>query len=57
MDDAETQDIARFSSCRPIMDDAEIQDIAQLMWEAPFAVLSHDLEESSDAPKYVTMLK
>lgn len=39
------------------MDDAEIQDIAQLMWEAPFAVLSHDLEESSDAPKYVTVLK
>ncbi|KAL3134759.1 hypothetical protein ABBQ32_007752 [Trebouxia sp. C0010 RCD-2024] len=37
---------------KPIMDDAEIQDIAQLMWEAPFAVLSHDLEESSDAPKF-----
>ena len=43
--------------CRPIMDDAEIQDIAKLMWEAPFGVLSHDLEESTDAPKYVTMLK
>lgn len=39
--------------CRPIMDGAEIQDIAKLMWEAPFAVLSHDLEESPDAPKYV----
>ena len=46
-----------FCLCRPIMDNAEIQDIAKLMWEAPFGVLSHDLEESADAPKYVTMLK
>lgn len=33
------------------MDDAEIQDIAKLLWEAPFGVLSHDLEDDPDNPK------
>ena len=36
---------------RPIMDDAEIQDIAKLLWEAPFGVLSLDLEEDAETPK------
>ena len=44
------------SLCRPIMDDAEIQDIAKLLWEAPFGVLSLDLEEDPETPKYVVTL-
>lgn len=27
------------------MEDAEISEIAKLLWEAPYAVLSHDLQE------------
>ena len=27
------------------MEDAEISEVAKLMWEAPYAVLSHDMEE------------
>ena len=38
------------------MDDAEIQDIAKLLWEAPFGVLSLDLEEDPETPKYVVAL-
>ena len=38
------------------MDDAEIQDIAKLLWEAPFGVISLDLEEDPETPKYVVML-
>lgn len=37
------------------MDDAEIQDIARLLWEAPFGVLSIDLETDPEIPKYVVI--
>lgn len=33
------------------MDDAEISDIAKLLWEAPFGILSHDLQEDAANPK------
>lgn len=33
------------------MDNAEIHEIAKLIWEAPYGVLSHDLEEDPANPK------
>lgn len=37
---------------RPIMDDAEIHEIAKLIWEAPYGVVSHDIESDPANPKY-----
>ncbi|KAA6424741.1 MAG: hypothetical protein FRX49_05408 [Trebouxia sp. A1-2] len=37
---------------KPIMDDAEIHEITKLLWEAPYGVISHDIEEDPDNPKY-----
>jgi len=37
---------------KPIMDDAEIHEIAKLIWEAPYGVISHDMEEDPANPKY-----
>ena len=36
--------------CRAIMDDAELADIAKLLWEAPYGIVSHSLEDSHDNP-------
>ena len=33
------------------MDDAEIYEITKLIWEAPYAVLSQDMEEDPANPK------
>ena len=35
----------------PILEDLDIAEAAKALWEAPFAVLSHDMFESED-PKF-----
>ena len=34
--------------CSPILEDIDISEAAKALWEAPFAVLSHDKFESED---------
>ena len=34
--------------CSPILEDIDISEAAKALWEAPFAVLSHDKFESKD---------
>ena len=38
-------------ACSPILEDLEISEAAKALWEAPFAVLSHDKFENED-PKF-----
>lgn len=37
--------------CSPILEDLDIGEAAKALWEAPFAVLSHDKFDSED-PKF-----
>ena len=47
--------------CSPILEDIDISEAAKALWEAPFAVLSHDKFEREDpqftyANKVITLL-
>ncbi len=35
-------------NCSPILEDIDISEMAKALWEAPFAVLSHDKFENED---------
>ena len=35
-------------SCSPILEDIDISEAAKALWEAPFAVLSHDRFEAEE---------